>query len=164
MTTARPEKMRLQMELKLQADMISSLHKQGWYANKTVDRFKAGKPDLRIAHDDYGQMDVELKYKYEDYSVEEDVGMTKLQMLTLRDMNRHGMPAICLVYSEPINTFFVTTVLRDTLPPLSRCVQRLASEVILGPILFVKAMEHLNELGHHTNPRTWWTAWPNSRA
>jgi len=161
---ARPEKLRLQLELKLQSDMIKSLHKQGWYANKTVDRFKAGKPDLRIGHGDYGQLDVELKYQFDDFSVETDVEMTKLQMLTLRGMNRHGIPAVCLVFSEPLNIFFVTTVLRETLPPFARCVNYIKSEVILGPVLFVKAMEHLNDLGHHIETRNWRSAWPNSRA
>lgn len=159
------EKLRLQLELKLQGKIITSLHKQGWFATKTSDRFKAGRPDLRIAHDDYGQMDVELKYSLDDFAKEHEVGMTKLQWLKLKEMNQHGMPAVCLVYSEPLDIFFVTTLLRETLPPSPRCFKKLpGSEVLSGPVLFVKAMEYLNDLGHHTQDRDWRTARPSRRS
>lgn len=159
------EKLRLQLELKLQGKIIASLLKQGWFATKTSDRFKAGRPDLRIGHDDYGQIDVELKYSLDDFSEECAVGMTKLQWLKLKEMNQHGLPAVCLVYSEPLDLFFVTTVLRDTLPPPARCFKKLpGSEVLSGPVLFVKAMEYLNDLGHHTRTRDWRTARPSRRS
>lgn len=144
------ERNRQQLELKLQADMIKGLLKQGWFATKTSDRFKAGRPDLRIGHRDFGQMDVELKYslEYED-DREYETGLSKLQWLKIKEMNGHGMPAIGLVYVEKLDLFFVTTVLRETLPPPERRVLKLpGSEVIHAPDLFVTAMEHLNDLGY----------------
>jgi hypothetical protein len=157
------EKNRLQLELKLQSDLIKSLLKQGWFATKTSDRFKAGRPDLRIGHDDYGQLDVELKYSLVDFSEEEEeTGLTKLQKIKIEEMNKHGMPAVGMVYVEPRNLFFFTAVLRDTLPPLQRCVNRLpGSDVISGPVLFVKAMEHLNGIGHHRETRDWRSVRPS---
>jgi len=166
--SSRPEKLRIQLELKLQADMIKSLHKQGWFATKTSDRFKAGRPDLRIAHHQYGQLDVELKYSFDDYRKECETGLKKLQWLKIKEMNEHGMPAVGLVFSEPLNMFFVTTVLREELPHgerCDRCFYRAPGAAILeGPVLFVKAMEHLNELGYRDEARNWRQAWPSSRS
>ena len=145
-------RLRLQMELKLQNKMKSALHSQGWYAEKTSDRFKAGRPDLRIGNKQFGQLDIELKYRYEGYAVETEVGMTKLQWLTIKDMNEHCLPAVCLVYSEPLNVFFITTLLRDVLPPPSRRVLKLpGSDVIDGATLFTKSMEHLYDIGYCKN-------------
>lgn len=145
------ERNRLQLELKLQEKMIGSFHKQGWFATKTSDRFKAGRPDLRIAHLDFGQMDVELKYSLEDWAdcFLFDTGLSKLQCIKIREMNQSGMPAIGLVFVEKRDLFFVTTVLRETLPEAPRqCLKLPGSEVISAPDLFVTAMEHLNDLGH----------------
>lgn len=140
-------KLRSQLELKLQEKMIKSLLRQGWFATKTSDRFKAGRPDLRIAHIDFGQIDVELKYSFSDFSKEDDVGMTKLQWLKGKEMRKHGMPAICLVYSEPLDSFFFTTLLRDILTPGRWCVKKLPGDAIIdGGTLFNNAMEHLNGL------------------
>lgn len=144
------ERNRLQLELKLQGNMLESLHKQGWFATKTSDRFKAGRPDLRIGHRDFGQMDVELKYSLDYWDIGDyDTGLTKLQRIKIKEMNQHGMPAIGLVFVEKLDLFFVTTVLRETLPPPERRVLKLpGTEVISAPDLFVTAMEHLNDLGY----------------
>lgn len=149
------ERNRQQLELKLQAKIIARFHLQGWFAEKTSDRFKAGRPDLRIGHRDFGQMDVELKYSLEDWDIDRselegyDTGLTKLQWLKIKEMNGHGVPAIGLVFVEKLDLFFVTTVLRETLPPPARRVLKLpGSEVIHAPDLFVTAMEHLNDLGY----------------
>lgn len=147
--------------------MITSLLKQGWFATKTSDRFKAGKPDLRIGHDAYGQMDVELKYSLEDWADNFvfDTGLAKLQEIKIREMNQHGIPAVGLVFVEKRDLFFVTTVLREALPPPERCALKLpGAEVISGPVLFVKAMEYLNDLGYHTSPRDWRQLRPRSGA
>lgn len=156
-----------QKELILQADMIGDRVKktgligQGWFATKTSDRFKAGRPDLRISRHDFGQMDVELKYVVDDYSgpdyPEIDNGLTKLQWLKLKEMNEHGMPAICLVYMEAHKRFFVTTLLRDTFPATSRCVRELPKGTVIdGAELFKTGMEHLYELGYrYPAPRHW---------
>ena len=154
-----------QKELLLQADLIGTkfdkkgkrvdtgLIGQGWFATKTTDRFKAGRPDLRIARADFGQMDVELKYVVDDYNKAPPegipAGLTKLQWLKLKEMNEHGMPAICLVYMEAHKQFFVTTVLRDIFPAANRCVTELpGGKVIDGAELFKTAMEHLYDLGY----------------
>lgn len=145
-------KLLLQLELKLQAKMIPSLHKQGWFAEKTSDKFKAGRLDLRIGNTRYGQLDVELKYQMTDFAEIETTGLSKLQYYRMKDMNEHGMPAVGLVYVEPLDLFFVTTVLREALPPLPRRVVKLpGSEVISGPVLFVKALEYLDDLGYRFN-------------
>ena len=145
------EKNRLQLELKLQSDLMVGLKRQGWFVTKTSDRFKAGRPDLRTSHNDFGQLDVELKYSVEQWhpDAELDTGLSKLQWLKMREMNQNGIPTIGLVYCEPNNLFFVTTVLRETLPPTARCVSYLKSEVLHGPNLFVVAMSHLRDLGYH---------------
>lgn len=160
------EKNRLQLELDLQAKMIKGLKGQGWWADKSSDRFKAGKPDLRIAHNDFGQMDIELKFALEDFDfAERETGLKRLQQIKIEEMNKAGMPAICLVYSEPNDLFFVTTLLRDTLPHVDRCVMRRPSPVVIsGPELFFTAMEHLNVLGYHTNSRDWRQAGKSCRA
>lgn len=145
-------KLRIQKELKLQAEMIKSLQTQGFFATKTSDRFKAGRPDLRIGHRDIGQLDVELKYSLESFDEEGkeyDTGMTKLQWLKIKEMNEHGMPAVCLVYSEVLDLFFVTTLLRDTLPPVDRCVTKLPSKQVLdGGQLMTTALGHLHDIGY----------------
>lgn len=150
-------RLRSDLELKLQAKLLTGLHHQGWFATKTSDRFKAGRPDLRIAHRDFGQMDVELKYSLELWDLGDyDTGLTKLQQIKIREMNQYGMPAVGLVFIEPKDLFIITTLLRDTLPPPARCVPKLpGSEVISGPDLFVKAMEFLNDLGYHRTARDW---------
>lgn len=170
MSTSKPkialEKNRLQLELDLQGKMIKGLKSQGWWADKSSDRFKAGKPDLRIAHNDFGQMDVELKYSLEGFlgEVPRETGLKRLQQIKIEEMNKAGMPAVCLVYSEPNEWFFVTLLLRDTLPNAWRCVsRRSAPEVISGPELFAAAMGHLNGNGYHNEPRDWREAWESSR-
>ncbi len=100
-----------------------------------------------MARLDVGQLDVELKYSFSTYEVEDDCQMTKLQWLKMKEMNEHGMPAVCLVYSEPLDLFFVTTLLRDTLPGSERRVMKLpGDEVIRGTDLFTVAMGYLNGL------------------
>lgn len=160
------EKNRLQLELDLQGKMIKGLKSQGWWADKSSDRFKAGKPDLRIAHCDFGQMDVELKYSLEDWrdSEEHDTGLKLLQQIKIKEMNKAGMPAVCLVFAEKHNEFFVTTFLRDTLMPESRRVIRQPAPVVIsGPELFAIGMALLYDQGHHREPRNWRQAWESGR-
>jgi len=143
------EKSKTKKELELQAAMIKSLHKQGWFATKTSDRFRAGRPDLRIGKREFGQLDVELKYSLDSFTAEQDTGLTKLQWLKIKEMNEHGIPSVCLVYSERLDLFFVTTLLRETLPPPHRCLKKLPRcEVINGDLLFTVSIGHLNELGY----------------
>ena len=167
----RPLSRTAQKELLLQADVIKGLKLQGFYVDKMSDRFKAGVHDLRIGRFDTGQLDVELKYNTlsldklgidPDVSLlgvpmsllrhdlpEFDTGMTKLQWLKLRDKNEHGMPSVCLVYFEALDYFGVTTLLRETLPPLSRRVLKLPRpKVVDGVQLIRTARSHLSELGY----------------
>lgn len=152
------QKSTTQLELKLQAEMLKSFLRQRWFATKTSDRFKAGRPDMRLGQKGYGQIDVELKYN--DWPLEEllaaseiDSTMTKLQWLKIKEMNEHGMPAICLIYWQALSAFSVTTLLRGPLPPASERVLKLpGSEVIKASELFSMSMEHLNGLGY---PHPW---------
>lgn len=140
-----------QQELILQGKIIPALQSQGWVALKTSDRFKAGKLDLRMGHPRWGQMDVELKYSDGDFRELADTGLSRLQQIKMREMNEHGMPAVALVYSSPLRLFFVTSLLRDKLPPPSRCVRRgpVDASIIDGKSLFKAAMEYLNDLGYN---------------
>ena len=104
--------------------MMDALKSQGFFATKTSDRFKAGRPDLRIAHRKTGQLDVELKFATHpleklwapvNYPRIVDTGIRKLQELKIKEMNLHGIPAIGLVYVECLGVFRVTNFLRDTL-------------------------------------------------
>lgn len=143
-----------QPELILQGKMVTSLKSQNFLAIKTSDRFKAGRPDLRISHLDHGQIDFELKYLtltdaqlwYEPGKTREfDTGLSKLQWLKIREMNRHGMPAVGLVYIEVAGMFVVTTLLRDTLLDAARYVKRGPSDgnVINGAELMTVAKSYL---------------------
>src|SRR4051812_43351493 len=108
-----------QEELLLQAKLIGypekhekgplGLRGQGFYAEKQSERFKAGRPDVRVGRSDQGQLDFELKYLTADLQAGVETGLTKLQWLHLRDMNSHGIPAVALIYAEQRpNIFFVT--------------------------------------------------------
>lgn len=135
-----------QKELILQSDMIDGLVKQGWYCVRTVDRFKAGRPDLRIAKRGYGQLDVELKYSVDPWSEDaiSDTGLRKLQWLKIAEMNRGGIPTVGLVFSEIRDEFFVTNILREPFPPKARRVTKLPKPLIIdGAKLFETAMGYL---------------------
>lgn len=155
--TAR--KLQLRKEDKLKGELRDDLVKQRFYCEKVSDKFKAGRPDLRIGHLDLGPLELELKYN--DWPIESleeaeliDSGMTKLQWLMLKRMNEHGMPGICLIYYEALGYFGVHSLLRDTLPPLERRVTRVTkSGVLHGPSLYATAMEYLHGLGY-TYPHT----------
>lgn len=149
-----------QKELLLQAELLGTkfdkngkrvdtgLIGQGFFATKTSDRFKAGKPDLRLARLDLGQMDVELKYLVDELSPSLSVhnGLTKLQWLKIKEMNEHGIPAVCLVYAEKDDYFYVTTLLYDTLPPVEHRVKSQGKgKVIDGVELFATARSYLSD-------------------
>lgn len=138
-----------QPELILQPKIIDSLTKQGFLAFKTSDRFKAGKPDLRTSRLDLGQIDFELKYCTEPLSKiynEFDTGLRLLQQIKMKEMNKHGMPAVGLIYVEALNLFFVTLLLKDSLPPLSECVLKGPTDdaIIDGEALYRITKDYLN--------------------
>lgn len=133
-------------ETKLRKAICDGGKLQGWLAEDVNDRFKAGKPDMRLGHIDFPQIDVELKYSLEEFEKEYDVGLKKIQWLKIRDRNRAGMPAVCLVYSLPLNLFFITTLLRDTLPPPGRCIKKLPDDRVIDlPELHIKTMRYLQD-------------------
>lgn len=139
-------------ERKFQSEqLLPALKAQGFFASATNDMFKAGKPDFRLARRDLGQLDVELKYSIDlwEPGKQYDTGLVKLQELRMKDMNKAGMPCIGLVYVVPLELFFVTTVLRDTLPGSGRCVAKFPKPaVIAGEDMFNIAMRHLYGLGY----------------
>jgi hypothetical protein len=141
-----------QEELKLQAELIGGLHEQGFYCEKQSERFKAGRPDLRIARGDVGQLDAELKYVYGSLMDKEiDFGFTKLQWLKLREMNNHGIPAVGLVFLAQHNFFLLT--LDRVLHPASTggpwtCLKLPAPRIIDGAALFETARGLLSDAGY----------------
>jgi hypothetical protein len=139
-----------QRELVLQSKIIGSLTAQGCLVLKTSDRFKAGKPDLRVGKRGFGQYDYELKFSEDEFSTDAPTGITRLQQITLRRMCEHGMPSVGLVYSAPRNTFFVTMLLRDVLPPPPRCVIRGTTDVqtVDAQQLFNATRDYLYDLGY----------------
>lgn len=152
------EKLRVQLELKLQSKLMDGLKEQGFFVTKTSDRFKAGRPDLRVSHRHFGQIDLELKYLDFTPEGEFETGVKKLQQIKMDEMNKAGMPACGLIYVEPLEMFFVTAFLRDVLPPPHRCAKKLpGSKVVDGPEIFNKAMGYLiNDLGYrHDIVRAW---------
>lgn len=155
-------KLRLRKEDKLKDDLQKDLKEQGFYSEKVSDKFKAGRPDLRLGHLQLGPLEVELKYN--DWPVELledaaqiDSGMTKLQWLMVRRMNEHGMPAVCLIFYEALGYFGVHTLLRDTLPPPERRVTRVTKGgVLVGSELYNTSMEYLHGLGYtYPHSRNW---------
>lgn len=150
-----------QEELLLQADIVGypeghksgpmGLRGQGFYCEKQSERFKAGRPDCRVARSDLGQLDFELKYVTGDDLTEIDVGMTKLQWLHLKTMNEHGMPAVCLVYLEKPDLFLVTTEMvlhRPLLRGPYACLKLPRPRVIDGVDLFAISKDYLNDRGY----------------
>jgi hypothetical protein len=141
-----------QEELKLQSDLMGGLRGDGFYCEKQSERFKAGRPDLRIARADQGQLDAELKYVYGSLSDPEiEFGFTKLQWLKMREMNEHGIPAVGLVYLASHNFFILTLdmVLRpgETKDPRV-CLKLPAPRIIDGVALFETAKGLLRDAGY----------------
>lgn len=150
-----------QPELLLQAKMIgntqtikdkaSGLRGQGFYAEKQSERFKAGRPDLRLARKDVGQCDFELKYLSASLEPGVELGFTKLQWLKLKEMNEHGIPAVGLVYVEQKDLFFVTLERVLYEPFISTrylCSKLPAPQIIDGVALFGAARGLLNDAGY----------------
>jgi hypothetical protein len=79
----------------LRDKMLPDLRKQGFKAENISDAFVSGRPDFRIGRKDLGQLDVEFKI-IDAVNGTVQSGLTKLQKIEIREMNKHGMPAICL--------------------------------------------------------------------
>ena len=154
-----------QPELLLQAEIMGNketskdkpkgLRGQGFYCEKQSERFKAGRPDLRVARADQGQLDVELKYCNEEWISESDepiaFGFTTLQWLKIKEMNDHGIPTVGLVYMARHDHFLLT--LDRVLRPMSTkrlwvCSKLPAPLVIDGVALFEAAKGLLNDAGY----------------
>lgn len=156
-----------QAELLLQSDILGhrndpkkgpcGLRGQGFYAEKQSERFKAGRPDIRAARNDLGQLDIELKVcdadvLHDDGEIE--FGFTTLQWLHLKSMNEHGIPAVGLVYLSRMNVFLVTVdkvLHRPFTPAPYTCLKLPAPRIIDGAALFEAAKGLLNDRGyrHH---------------
>lgn len=99
-----------QEEVELRARLVVDALKQGCWATATNDRFVSGKPDMRIAHRDLFQLDIELKIIDPAASTLERgatvaTGITKLQAIELRNMNAAGVMAVGMVLLKPLNEF-----------------------------------------------------------
>lgn len=130
----------------------SGLLSQGFWISRTVDRIKAGRPDLRIARLDLGHLDIELKYCH-NWGDMVETGLTGLQWLKIRQMNEAGVAAICLVYVPaaicPMPYFVVTTLLRERLLASPYRVMELPRPSIIdGAELFRVARLYLSENDH----------------
>lgn len=120
----------------------SGLLGQDFWADKTSERFKAGKPDLRVSRLDLGQCDFELKYvreQIDDLDQLFEPGFTKLQWLKLREMNAHGIPAAGLVYVECRDEFVLCNLLRASLRQCYPCGPKLPKPLIIDGEKLIKA-------------------------
>lgn len=93
-------------ETKLRAEIIKDLKGQGFYALSVNDRFASGRPDFRVGRGDLGQLDVELKVIDASNGVTQS-GLTTLQKIEIREMNKYGMPAVALTYAESRHEFII---------------------------------------------------------
>lgn len=132
-------------------DKASGLRGQGFYAEKQSERFKAGRPDLRVAKRGLGQLDVELKYFPGEPEEGADLGFTKLQWLKMKEMNEHGIPTVGLVFFEQCDRF-VVTIDRVLQPGLligpHSCSKLPAPQIIDGAALFEAAEGFLYDRGY----------------
>lgn len=132
-------------------DKASGLRGQGFYAEKQSERFKAGRPDLRLGRGDVGQLDVELKYFPGALEEGAALGFTTLQWLKMKEMNEHGIPTIGLVYVEQKDLFMLTLdrVLGDPWTATRYACSKLpAPQIIDGAQLFEAAEGFLYDRGY----------------
>jgi hypothetical protein len=97
-------------ELRLRTRLCDDAEKQGFWSSSVNDRFVAGKPDMRLARKDVGQMDFELKILGCSTSTIQSgrsvlSGVTKLQEIEMREMNKHGAPAVGLILLPETDMF-----------------------------------------------------------
>lgn len=97
-------------ELRLRTAILDAAAEQGFWTSNTNDRFVSGKPDMRMARIDVGQMDFELKILGCSHSTIESgrsvlSGVTKLQEIELRDMNLAGARAVGLILLPDVGRF-----------------------------------------------------------
>jgi len=89
-------------ETDLRQKMVKEAKKQGYWIRSVNDRFNSGYPDLRIKTQS-PQMDMELKVcRIAASSIRHgnitQSGISKLQAIELRDMNKAGIPAVGVLY------------------------------------------------------------------
>jgi len=92
-----------------------------WGSNVN-DRFVSAKPDMRLAHHwslrpDFCQLDVELKILgVAQSSIDSDreilSGVTKLQEIEMREMNKHGARAVGLILVPEYDLFVFCNFMR----------------------------------------------------
>jgi hypothetical protein len=98
------------LEVNLRSKLIKKAKEKGFFARNINDRFNSSYPDFRLSHQDYHQMDVELKIlRVSDSTLRHgsavNSGLTRLQAIELRDMNAAGMLAVGLIYVEEWKSF-----------------------------------------------------------
>jgi hypothetical protein len=94
------------LETELRGKIIKQWNKDGFYAISVNDRFASARPDMRLGIGGIGQLDIELKYLEGGKGVLQS-GLTALQKIEIRDMNRASMPAIALTYHDLRRVFII---------------------------------------------------------
>lgn len=101
------------IETELRQKMIKEAGKQGCWAAGINDKYISGYPDFRIKSPLYPHLDCELKVCRAAASTltngrEIQSGIEKLQFISLRDMNKFGIPAVGLIYVKEFDVFTFT--------------------------------------------------------
>lgn len=101
------------LETELRQRMVKEAGKQGCWAASVNDKYISGYPDFRVKSPLYPHLDCELKIcraAVSTLSTDKEIqsGIEKLQFISLRDMNRAGIPAVGLIYIEKFDVYTFT--------------------------------------------------------
>ena len=105
------------IETRVRARLVSDAKRSGFWARSENDRFTSGYPDMRISRADTGQLDIELKIlgcSEASFTSEREMesGISALQAIELRDMNKAGAKAVGMVLIPERNEFLFTNTRR----------------------------------------------------
>jgi hypothetical protein len=97
-------------EIRLRSRLLDDAEKAGLWGSNVNDRFVSAKPDIRLAYKEWGQRDIELKILgVADSTIRSGrevlSGVTKLQEIEMREMNKHGAPAVGLILIPEYSVF-----------------------------------------------------------
>jgi hypothetical protein len=97
-------------EIRLRSRILDDAKQDGLFGSNVNDRFVSAKPDMRLGYRAWGQRDVELKIlgvaqSTIDSNREVLSGVTKLQEIEMRDMNKVGMYAAGLILLPEYDLF-----------------------------------------------------------
>jgi len=141
-------------ESKLQGHLIPYWKSEGvLYVKKTHEMLSSGKPDLRLGHPEWSQLDCELKVK-ETGLTGLVTGVSKLQEDTMHQMNSAGMPAVALVHDEHHKEFWLTLNCSENYRqlPAWRIIPAVVykrSQIVCDPYaVYLETKRLLNERGY----------------